>query len=62
MTRLFTMACGYPRGQGRSAPTGMAKKLLLSLTFLLFTFSAFSQLNGVKTINPSGSGPNNYTS
>lgn len=58
----FTTACGYSRGQGRSVPISRSKKLLLSLTFLLFTFSAFSQLNGVKTIDPSGSGPNNYTS
>ncbi|HYG16199.1 MAG TPA: hypothetical protein VEC12_10645, partial [Bacteroidia bacterium] len=38
------------------------RKLTLSLTFLLFTFSAFSQLSGVKTIDPAGSGPNNYAS
>ncbi|MGE5365303.1 MAG: T9SS type A sorting domain-containing protein [Bacteroidota bacterium] len=43
----------------------MSKKQLLGLVLFLVSFTSFpvySQLNGTKTIDPAGSGENNYTS
>lgn len=40
----------------------MRKFLSLSMASMAVAFSSYGQLSGVKTINPAGSGPDNYTS